>query len=1536
MDQACKNLKDRLDPLFVFWGYGSEHVLGGLQGHIASLGFDTLALPDPNLSKTAEAELLATREFILLTSSHFARDAQTLKVMYPEITAGLAPVEIISRFAPLASIYYPHDLATPLVTIETQLINLFDLVLWPTQHFGYHPRPKQIETVGWIGYPDEPTPSPSPLGPVFLFSDFCTHREKFGLEGTLNKLAPVLRQGVAIKFPFWPGHQEFEKRFSDAGFDVIPAQESTGRTMLQTSVVVSNSISSISVEASYMGRPVINLREPYLPRGLQDEFIAGLAGCQIVNYEEFASACANPPKAPPLRVKPFSNEAATAAILKVVTRKAGQLRQPKHSTPIGETTCKPQTLPRSDEKTRPPISKLSFIICSISKEKLDHVVARIAEFCDIAYEIVPITDARSLCEGYTRGMAQASGDTFVFCHDDIDFLPGANFVTKLLAHLDHFDVVGVAGSNRLGGPMWMASGPGTWAGMVIHSSKGGSYNITAYDLATAPIQPVQALDGVFFATRRKVAEQIGFDAETFDGFHGYDVDFTYRCHQAGLRLGAAKNLMLIHQSGGNFGDTWRQYGRRFVQKFPEFANSNWDCHPKYYPLTIGAGTPMEAKEIIEALLDGRPIEQRNSGSNAWITDIHQANYDLWRKRKSLQEIDGQVLAERMMLTWKSRPLINLVLEVRDGEAALLADTLDSLGTQWYGDWHLTVFAEFPPLSDELAAIPQITWLQIEPAGFVQAFNSYRNKLNGDWLCFLEPGCTLEGHALAYFADAINASAKPRLLYCDEDVHTGEGQYSSPRFKPDWNLEMLRSMYYLGPCLLLEKSAVQACGDIEFGGSAGFYDLALKFAELFDRAQLVHLPEVLVHTNNQSFRDIDAEAELTAVRNHLARMGIDAQVDTGFVSGTQCLLYAPIDEPLVSIIIPTRDQPGYLQHCVDSLLHETSYQNYELIIVDHDSTDPDALEYIGDLPERPELAGRIQCLRTDGPFNWARLANLGASCAKGDFLLFLDNDTEIIQPAWLTHLLGMCQQAGLAAVSPRLSKPDGQFSKLNQLPRILGLGGLAAPIAPEGSSILEPGYCGRLQISQEISALAGSCLLVRRESFTAAGRFDEENTPVYEAALGLCLRLRTAGERLGWTPWVDVVHRGGISRKRLEGELYERGRLTDTALSERDHLLAEHLALLANDPHYHRQLSLQQPFAIEPYAVVDWDTRFHSRLRVLGVPLTSGSGEYRMLAPFRALQKAGLAQCCQVHPVAHKTQRVINTIELARTAPDVLMLQQAIDDTQIGQLKRYRQFNPDIYVTYAVDDVMGNLPRKHYLYNFQAREGKSRMREGLAHCDRLIVSTQPLADYCQNMIDDIVVVPNRLEREIWTGHTSLKRVAKKPRVGWAGAQQHLGDLELIAEVVEALKDEIDWIFMGMCPAFLKPHVREEHPFVPFGAYPAKLASLNLDLAIAPLEQHLFNEGKSNLRLLEYGIMGWPVVCTDIYPYRTNNPPVAHVNNTAAEWIEAIRARIHDLDAAEREGEALRQWVLKHYILEDHLDDWMHAVTPPGWQNRQAAK
>ncbi len=202
-----------------------------------------------------------------------------------------------------------------------------------------------------------------------------------------------------------------------------------------------------------------------------------------------------------------------------------------------------------------------------------------------------------------------------------------------------------------------------------------------------------------------------------------------------------------------------------------------------------------------------------------------------------------------------------------------------------------------------------------------------------------------------------------------------------------------------------------------------------------------------------------------------------------------------------------------------------------------------------------------------------------------------------------------------------------------------------------------------------------------------------------------------------------------------------------------------------------------------------------------------------------------------------------------------------------------------------------------------------------------------------------IVPNYIDETVWGKLQSQRNVSTKPRVGWAGAQQHLGDLQLLEAVVRETASEVDWVFFGMCPESILPLVKEVHDPVLFEAYPEKLATLNLDLAVAPLERNKFNESKSNLRLLEYGILGWPVIASDVEPYQ--NAPVCRVTNQARAWINAIRERIADLDATHREGDVLRNWVRENWILQNHATVWLdamkssHSANSRGNVNRLAA-
>ena len=204
-----------------------------------------------------------------------------------------------------------------------------------------------------------------------------------------------------------------------------------------------------------------------------------------------------------------------------------------------------------------------------------------------------------------------------------------------------------------------------------------------------------------------------------------------------------------------------------------------------------------------------------------------------------------------------------------------------------------------------------------------------------------------------------------------------------------------------------------------------------------------------------------------------------------------------------------------------------------------------------------------------------------------------------------------------------------------------------------------------------------------------------------------------------------------------------------------------------------------------------------------------------------------------------------------------------------------------------------------------------------------MTTETLKHHYKKYVPDVWLLPNCLDKQ-WSGLRQAKTARQRLRVGWVGAGQHQGDLEMVTHVVRALAGEVDWIFMGMCTDAIKPYIKEFHDFVAIADYPKKMASLDLDIAIAPIEKNVFNECKSNLRLLEYGAMGWPVVCSDVFPYQYLDPPVFRIANETDAWLEALRKLIDDEPLRLKMGNQLYQWVQSNFLLKDKSQEWMNAI------------
>lgn len=896
-------------------------------------------------------------------------------------------------------------------------------------------------------------------------------------------------------------------------------------------------------------------------------------------------------------------------------------------------------------------------------------------------------------------------------------------------------------------------------------------------------------------------------------------------------------------------------------------------------------------------------------------------YQDWIENHKLRVVDGEILAERISVGWTSQPVIEVITVVPQERQELLADTIDALAGQLYGNWRLTVLADFPCPSPELAALPMIQWQQTTATRLHSDLNTAVRVGQSDWFMLLPAGARLAPQFSARVGDYVNRNPSTLVIYTDEDrIDRSTGLRSTPQFKPAINPDLLRSTNYLGSSVVFRRRPeITVCN-----WRTARLELSLQALEASGCHGFVQIADVLCHVPTETEENRDEELEREVLVGHLQRQGIAADVGAGFLPGTFRIEYRHPNAPLVSVIICNRDKFEFLEPCVESLLAKTDYPAFELVIVDNQSTDPDVAAYYKALEEK--LAHRVQVLFYPHEFNYSAQCNLGAGAARGDYLLFLNNDTQIVHPEWLTRMMNLAQRPEVGVVGPRLSYPES--GKVQHVGVVLGLGDGAEHHYAGHLGLKDPGYMNRAQVVQGYSAVTGACLLTRKTVFEALGGLDDQEFRVNYSDIDFCLKVRQAGLDVLWTPYATLIHHGSISIKSDVTDYERQAAHATRHQREGDALLRKWLPAIAADPAYNINLSMVfRDMRPEGPIPVGWDPNCRERPRILGLPLPGGSGDYRVIQPFNALSDAGLAQT-QYARFHRNKYRALAVPELARHAPDTLLVHAALNDVEIKALERYKKFLPEIHRVFSLDDLVTQVPEKSSAYaNFMRnfRDSRSRLRRALALCDRLVVSTPYLAEVCQDFIQDIVIVPNRLQRAPWKKLTALRNQGRKPRVGWAGAQQHKGDLDLIETVVKALGNEVEWVFMGMCTAEIRPFLHEFHGFVKIDDYPAKLAGLSLDLALAPLEETPFNRGKSNLRLLEYGALGWPVVCTDIDPYRIADAPVTRLPNIAEAWIETIRTKIANPQELGEDGQRLRNWVHDGFILEDHLDEWVAALT-----------
>ncbi len=569
------------------------------------------------------------------------------------------------------------------------------------------------------------------------------------------------------------------------------------------------------------------------------------------------------------------------------------------------------------------------------------------------------------------------------------------------------------------------------------------------------------------------------------------------------------------------------------------------------------------------------------------------NYSQWIRCYEQLQPDDVKRIQQQIAQFHYSPLISVLLPVYNSNLKWLRRAILSVKKQLYPYWELCIVDDastdrkiWPFLQRCARQDQRIKVMRRTDNGHISAAsNDALHLATGDFLALLDHDDELAPTALYFVALALNKNPDLQLLYSDEDKLDERNRRSEPYFKSDWNPELFLAQNFVSHLSVYRTDLVRRLGGFRVGfeGSQD-YDLVLRCVEQIQPEQIEHLPWVLYHwrMSDQSTASCVAakpyaqEAAHRAVQEHLDRRGIDGTVAPTLGVYLQTKYALPRERPMVSIVIPTRDQVSSLKKCLDGIFQKTDYRTYEVIVLDNGSSDAETLEFFETLRKREGT--RVE--RIEGEFNYSRLNNRGVELARGPFVALLNNDVEVINDDWLNEMVSRAMQPEVAIVGARLWYPNGTIQHGGV---ILGPGGIAGH-ALVGLRRFQPGYFARAHLAQNVSAVTTACAVVRRDAYMQIGGFDE-NLAVTFNDVDLCLRLRAAGYWIVWTPYAELIHQESASRG-CDDSAPKQVRF----LAEVDYMKSKWGDTLQRDPFYNPNLSLDEnlfTLAFPPRTTKPW-------------------------------------------------------------------------------------------------------------------------------------------------------------------------------------------------------------------------------------------------------------------------------------------------------------------------------------------------------------
>lgn len=507
-------------------------------------------------------------------------------------------------------------------------------------------------------------------------------------------------------------------------------------------------------------------------------------------------------------------------------------------------------------------------------------------------------------------------------------------------------------------------------------------------------------------------------------------------------------------------------------------------------------------------------------------------YSRWRTihGKSISPDDGAQLISGFDI----KPLISIIMPVYNVEEKWLRAAIQSVIDQIYPHWQLCMV-------DDFSSQPWVREIleQYDDARIIVTFNESNlgisNTSNialslagGEFIGFLDHDDILSADALLQVANSINKSPLVDLIYSDEDKVSIDDKYSAPFLKPDYSIELLQSHNYIGHFIVARKSIIDDTGGFQSGyDGAQDYDLLLRIGERTDRIE--HIPKVLYHWREipgSTATSFDAksyawETGQKALKDHFTRMGIRGEVTTGKHPGTYRTIFKTNGSPKVSVIIPFKDQPLLLDKCFESAFANSEWENTEVIAINNNSE----LDETKSVLDKWQKSHGICQLEYFGEFNFSAICNYGVNESRGDYIVLLNSDVELISPDWIETLLQHAQQQGVGAVGAKLLYSN---KTIQHAGIVIGIDeGAGHPFKHFPKD--HKGYFMRLDLVHNVSAVTAALMMVEKKKYIEVGEFDETNFTVAYNDVDFCLSLATSGYRNVITPHCLAIHRESSTR-----------------------------------------------------------------------------------------------------------------------------------------------------------------------------------------------------------------------------------------------------------------------------------------------------------------------------------------------------------------------------------------------------------------------